>query len=63
VQACKSYADALGDGVDDAAAASQPGDADDSEQKSAFDRAKELGTIEAVITIEIACNLGISVPN
>jgi hypothetical protein len=46
VQACKSYAEALGSGGDDAAAASQPGDADD-DQKSAFESAKELGTVEA----------------
>jgi hypothetical protein len=49
VQACKSYADALGAGGDgdDAAAASSPGEAGDSDQKSAFESAKELGTVEA----------------
>ena len=48
VQACKSYADALGAGGDgdDAAAASSP-DEGDSDQKSAFESAKELGTVEA----------------
>jgi len=47
VQACKSYAEALGAGGDDAADTSSPGDADDDDQKSAFESAKELGTVEA----------------
>jgi hypothetical protein len=47
VQACKSHADALEGGEDDAAATSQPGGADDGDPKSAFESAKELGTVEA----------------
>lgn len=47
VQACKSYAEALGAGGDDAADTSSPGDADDDDQKFAFESAKELGTVEA----------------
>jgi hypothetical protein len=47
VQACKSYAKALGAGGDDAADTSSPGDADDDDQKSAFESAKELATVDA----------------
>jgi hypothetical protein len=48
VQACKSYADTLGasGNEDDAVAASSPNEGDN-DQKSAFESAKELGTVEA----------------